>query len=84
MVNHILQNVEGILLIILLFFDSTHYSCWKGRMIIYIQSIDCNVQEIIEFGSYVPKTGIKEDGKSDQIISKPRVEYDEEDEKNNH
>ena len=46
---------------------------------IYIQSIDYNIWEVIEFGPYVPTKITKVDDKPDQTISKPREEYDEED-----
>lgn len=60
-------------------FDDTHYNYWKIRMMIYIQSIDYNVCEVIEFGPHKLTKVIKLDEKSDQTIPKTREEYDEND-----
>lgn len=49
---------------------------------VYIQSIDYNIWEVIEFCPCVPTKIIKVDGKLDQIISKPREVYNKEDNKN--
>jgi hypothetical protein len=72
-------NIEGHSTNRHLLFDGAHYNYWKTRMMIYIQSIDYNVWEVIEFGLHKLTKVIKVDGKSDQIISKPREEYDEDD-----
>lgn len=48
-------------------------------MMIYIQPINYNMWDVIEFGTYESTKVIKVDGKSDQAISEPKQEYDEED-----
>lgn len=50
-------------------------------MMSYVQSIDYDFWEVIEFDSYVPTKVIKVDEKSYQIISKPRKKYCEEEKK---
>jgi hypothetical protein len=79
MANHCFQNLEGYSTNRPPLFDGTNYNYWKIRMTIFIQSIDCNVWEVIEFGPYKLTKVIKIDGKSDQIIPKLREEYDEND-----
>lgn len=41
---------------------------------IYVQSMDYNIWEVIEFGPYWPTKVVKIDGKLDEKISKPREE----------
>lgn len=79
MANHNFQNLEGHSKNCLPFFDGTNYNCWKVRMMLYIQSINYNIWKFIKFGPYVPKRVIKVVGKPDQVIPKPREQYDDED-----
>lgn len=71
MANHNILYLEGILQFVILFLIALINNYWNARYYI--------IWEGLEYGPYVSTKFIKFDGKSDQIIPKPREEYDEED-----
>lgn len=74
MTNSNFQNLEGHSINSRSSFDGIYYNYSKARMMIYVQSMDYNIWEVIEFGPYWPTKVVKIDGKLDEKISKPREE----------
>lgn len=69
MANPMFQNIEVHSTNQPPFFDGIHYNYWKARIMIYVQSIDYNIWEIIAYCPYVPTKTIKIDGRPDQNYS---------------
>ncbi|KAL4363747.1 hypothetical protein GQ457_04G016600 [Hibiscus cannabinus] len=59
-----------------LYFNSAHYSHWKNRMMIFLQSIDYKLWDIIEDGPTIPSKRVGE-----ILIPKERHEWSDQERK---